>query len=416
VGATGILLAASAPTLVAASWTETVIHGFTGGAHGNNPIYGTLVQDASGALYGTASGEGSSEKAAHGIIYRLTPASKNGSKWTFSSIYSFPHSHSVGPGYAIGGLTIDAEGNLYGTTTVGLVFELSPPAAGSTVWTYTTIANLESQMNNTLVGSLLLSSSGALFGVSIQSAANANGSIFELVPPSGGNGPWTYNLLYAFQPITDGAHPAAGLITDAQGNLYGTTASGGPAIAGTVFELVAPTAGQTAWTESVLYAFNGGTTDGSTPVCSLLFDASGALYGTTYQGGKYDSGTIFKLTPPAPGSSTWSESLLHDFAGPGAEGPNGGLIADAQGNLYGSTVTGPNTVGTVFKLTPPGGSKTKWAFKTLWSFPTSSEDGVFPQGNLFITALGDLYGTTELGGPGPCTSPSGCGTVFQVAP
>jgi len=407
-----ILLTGSSPPLMGAPWNGSVIHSFTGLGGGYSPIFGTLVQDASGNLYGTTSDVPSEIRSEQGTVFRLTPDSKSGKKWKFKNIYHFLGRRRTDPGYPIGGLTMDAQGNLYGTTTVGLVFELSPPSNGSDDWSYQTIANLESQQNSALVGSLLLSSSGALFGASEQSAAYANGSIFELVPPNGGSGPWTYNLIYAFQGSPDGSHPSAGLMADAQGNLYGTTSNGGNAgDVGTVFELTPPAPGGSAWTETVLYSFAGGATDGSLPLCSLLMDPSGALYGTTYEGGPSNNGTVFKLSPPSSAGSSWSESLIHIFSDLQNWGPKGGLIADSRGSLYGSTVSGPNTAGTVFKLSLSAGSKAKWSLKTLWDFP-SITDGGEPQGNLLMTTSGDLYGTAEYGGSNSCQT---CGTVFRVA-
>ena len=141
------------------------------------------------------------------------------------------------------------------------------------------------------------------------------------------------NVLHSFQGGTDGSYPQAGLIFDASGNLYGTTFQGGIVGVGTVFELT-PAGGGT-WTEKVLYSFNG--TDGNGPIGGLLFDAAGNLYGTTVGGGTYLAGTAFELTPA--GGGTWTEKVLHSF-GNGTDGtsPYAGLIFDAAGNLYGTTV------------------------------------------------------------------------------
>ena len=145
---------------------------------------------------------------------------------------------------------------------------------------------------------------------------------------------WTEKLLHSFND-TDGALPRAGLIFDAAGNLYGTTNAGGTYDAGTVFKL-APT-GDGSWTETVLHNFGNGT-DGALPAAGLIFDAAGNLYGTTEVGGFYGDGTVFELTPN--GSGGWTEQVLFSFNLADGWYPYAGLILDAAGNLYGTTYTG----------------------------------------------------------------------------
>jgi uncharacterized repeat protein (TIGR03803 family) len=121
-------------------------------------------------------------------------------------------------------------------------------------------------------------------------------------------------VLYNFKGQSDGANPQGGLIADTEGALYGTTVKGGSHNQGTVFKLTPPAAGQTQWTETVLYSFTGAA-DGGTPVAALIFDTHGALYGTTQSGGSSNNaGTVFKLTPPAAGKTQWTETVLHTFA------------------------------------------------------------------------------------------------------
>ena len=148
-------------------------------------------------------------------------------------------------------------------------------------------------------------------------------------------------MLYSFQGRPDGVAPLAGLIADKQGALYGTTTGGGTVNNGTVFKLTPPAKGQTVWTETVLYGFKGGS-DGGYSDAGLIADNSGTLYGTTNGGGiGNDAGTVFKLTPPAKGQTTWTETVLYRFCSlpNGSDGvtPLAGLIADKQGALYGTT-------------------------------------------------------------------------------
>jgi uncharacterized repeat protein (TIGR03803 family) len=184
----------------------------------------------------------------------------------------------------------------------------------------------------------------------------------------------TLETLYSFS-YGSGATPYGVLIADASGALYGTTLAGGAGSgpgSGTVFKLTPPTTAGGTWTESVLYSFTG-TTDGANPYYgALIADASGALYGTTVNGGAAGGGTVFKLTPPTTAGGTWTESVLYSFTSTtdGAK-PYGGLIADASGALYGTT---PNPgSGTVFKLTPPTTAGGTWTARFTVKFSACHE-------------------------------------------
>ena len=167
-----------------------------------------------------------------------------------------------------------------------------------------------------------------------------------------------WNQLYSFCPgggsCTDGRAPDAGLILDAAGNLYGTTSEGGASGGGVVFELTRGTDGT--WSETVLHSFCSSwqnCPDGQEPEAGVIFDAAGNLYGTTVYGGANNEGVVFELMPAADGS--WTEKVLHSFVFDGKDGvvPYGGLVLDAAGNLYGTTaVGGIRNGGTVFELYP----------------------------------------------------------------
>jgi uncharacterized repeat protein (TIGR03803 family) len=214
----------------------------------------------------------------------------------------------------------------------------------------------------------------------------------------------------------DGVAPVAGLILDASGNLYGTTVVGG-AGAGTVFELIPALGGGS--TEKILYNFTGGK-DGSRPQAGLILDASGNLYGTTVNGGvnACGCGTVFELTPTGGGS--WKETVLHSFGKlkDGAH-PYAGLIFDPAGHLYGTTQDGGgHGYGTVFEMTH---ALHGWTEKLLHSFNSTLKgtDGFNPQAGLILDASGNLYGTTSVGGSGTCAEQGGlfsCGTVFELSP
>jgi uncharacterized repeat protein (TIGR03803 family) len=217
-----------------------------------------------------------------------------------------------------------------------------------------------------------------------------------------------FKTLYNFQGEPDGSAPAAGLTVDAagpKGPFFGTTFSGGATNSGTVFGLTAR------GKERVIHSFTSAT-DGANPGASLLLGADGRLYGTTENGGKSGFGTVFALTS---NGAKWKFTVIHTFTGKDGAGPRDGLVTDGGGNLYGTTYSGGDSAGctncgTVFKLTPKG---SKWAISTLHNFGGSmSGDGANPSAGLAMDSLGNLYGTTVLGGAGPC----GCGTIFALAP
>jgi hypothetical protein len=288
-------------------------------------------------------------------------------------------------------------------------------------------------------GTLVRDATGALFGATSLGGIYYNGTVFKLTPPAPGRTKWTLTVLYTFPGGYEGGGPNGGLVRDARGALYGTAETWGWNNCGVVFKLTPPRPGTTTWTRTVLHTFlyHYGTGDGCNPGAGVIRDATGALYGTTMGGGgtTYSQpgfGTVFKLTPPAPGQTTWQETVLYRFAG-GADGasPMAKLTADGTGALYGTTVYGGtgechnpmlNVVGcgTVFKLTPPRPGQTTWRKRTLYRF-RGGPDGGKPQGKLLRAASGALYGTTLQGGRGQCTDlvfgqVIGCGTVFAVTP
>jgi uncharacterized repeat protein (TIGR03803 family) len=232
--------------------------------------------------------------------------------------------------------------------------------------------------------------------------------VFQLAPSAGGG--WTERVLHDFNPKSnDGSEPYGGVIFDAAGNLYGTTVYGGPYDYGTVFELT-PTGGN--WTEKLLHTFNKNGKDGYWPSAGLLLDAAGNLYSTTYAGGAYGFGTVFEMTPTAAGG--WTERSLHNFKSnvdstkDGAS-PDAGLIFDGAGDLYGTTYAGgAYGSGTVFELLPAAGGR--WSAKVLHMFNPGGNDGYQPQAALIFDAAGNLYGTTTRGGS------HGFGIVFEVTP
>jgi uncharacterized repeat protein (TIGR03803 family) len=259
----------------------------------------------------------------------------------------------------------------------------------------------------------------------------------------------TERVVHSFNYVgrNDGAGPYGGVVADASGNLYGTTISGGTGLCsietsvvqgcGTVFEL-SPRVGGGGYTERILHNFINTIHDGNFPEGKLTFDGGGNLFGTTSWGGAgpcadgtyQGCGMVFELSPS--GDGRWSYKAVYSFRKNGRDGtnPEGGLIIDSAGNLYGTTFGGGTYgFGTVFELSPAVGGG--WTESILHSFNKNGTDGYFSNdqifGALFYTgatltmdAAGNLYGTTDWGGNAPCTNAFGtvesCGTVFELSP
>jgi hypothetical protein len=225
--------------------------------------------------------------------------------------------------------------------------------------------------------------------------------------------------LLKFTYNANGFFPYSALVTDGT-NLYGTTLANLPNDLGVVFELSPPSSGHGPWTETVLYAFTGGSA-GFNPYAGLVRDASGNLYGTTSTGGDRNSncsggcGAVFELSPPSQAGGSWTETTLYQFQG-GSDGadPETSLILDAAGNLYGTTLNAGDVYGaccsTAFKLSPPATPGAAWTETVLHDF-AGGDDGEEPFASLRFGANGELLGTTVFGG-----GAQNSGTVFQLTP
>jgi uncharacterized repeat protein (TIGR03803 family) len=322
---------------------------------------------------------------------------------TYSMLYSFA-------GKATGsfptGLIRDTAGNLYGTTqwdgelSWGTVFKVGPTGEETTLYTFMGMAD-----GGNPEASLVMDSAGNLYGTTFQGGklsgcsqvANGCGVVFKLDTAG------KETALYTFTGGTDGANPFAGLIMDAAGNLYGTTLYGGDSNSGTVFEI------DSTGKETVLHSFTGGA-DGGNPQAGLVLDQMGNLYGTTQRGGTYLKGTVFKL------SLSGEETVLHSFLGsPDGAYPVAGLVMDTGGNLYGTAFQGGVAsacysagCGVVFKLDSSSNETVLYRF-------SGGTDGANPEGTVVPDSSGNLYGTTLQGGDATACFSAGCGVVFQLA-
>lgn len=380
--ATAAVTAGTATTSRAwADPTLTSLSAFAG-ANGIDPFSGITV-DAAGNLYGTTEYGGSSYDTSgfngYGTVFELSGPNHQ----TLTTVASFDGANGYAP---LAGLTADAAGNLYGTTTrggaagtsngKGTIFELSGP----THQTLTALASFDNDANGgTPLGNLVFDAAGNLYGTTSTGGAGGVGTVFELSADHA-----TFTTLVAFNG-TNGATPAAGLTVDAAGNLYGTTKGGGSGGFGTVFELSGPNH----TTLTTLARFNGPGT-GSAPEGPVSFDAAGNLYGTTSGGGSTGGGTVYELSGTSHSTlQTLTTMPFADYE------PAGNLSVDAVGNLYGvSPLGGTNERGSVFELSGPNHS----TLTTVASFEPSVNASHGTSG-LTVDAAGNLYGTSWEFGP-----------------
>jgi uncharacterized repeat protein (TIGR03803 family) len=396
-------------TLAAQGQTYQVIYNFTGGDDGGAP-YGGLTIDALGNLYGTTCGNFCDSAIVNdGTVFRLR---KNGSGWSFDILHTFSGGND---GSAPSGRVVfGPDKNLYGTTAWG--------------------------GGNGCYGS----GSGA-----------GCGTVFVMVPPTavapnavGTHGAWGEAPIYRFQGGTDGANPELGdVIFDAAGNLYGTSSNAtGGASAGTVYQLARSSHG---WTMNVLYQFSGGN-DGGSPIGTLVLAPSGLLYGTTLGGGAYSGGTVFQL---APTQSGWVFTNLYNLKASQGQNPIAGVIVAGGSMVVSASTSGPGNGGAMFianndlfdtffaggnydypgPYMTPTGSETNlydtthgdgayyygsvfqlqgcagWGYTSLYDF-TGGTDGANPISNVVFDTSGNLYGTTSAGGA------YGHGVIFEITP
>ena len=269
---------------------------------------------------------------------------------------------------------------------------------------------------------LLARPDGALYGTATSGGLGEDLSIggvaFRLAPTTGGTG-WTKTILHQFGKMAgDGSSPHSRLMVDRLGALYGTTYGGGARRQGTVYRLSPPGPGGTEWTETILYSF-AGRQDGANPTSELVADTIGRLYGTALFGGAQGQGTVYRLSPPIAGQIDWTFELLHSFAGPEGRQPRAGLIARTVGGvltLFGTTVSGGALEqGTVFALRAPSVAGAPWSHEILYSF-TGGADGGAPLAALIADRSLTLFGTTSRGGATAASSGEPGGTVFQLLP
>lgn len=398
-----VLVAGAALLAVGASGqaTFTPIYQFTGGANdGGNPN-GPLVEDAAGNLYGTATTGGA---YSNGTVFKLV---NSGGSYTATAIYSFP----AGGAHSAVGVVLDSAGNVYGTTpdgganSKGNVFELLNNGDGT--YTYTNLWSFAGTPDGqTPSAPVTLDAEGNLYGTVQVGGSNSEGAVFELMPNGGA---YSERILYSFGSTTgDGIRPTARVTLDAAGDIFGTAELGGASPAnGAAFELIK---NGTSYSEHVLYSFtNGG--DGSNPEAGVVLDANGNVYSTTSFGPlPANAGAVFELVQgpsPSPGQVRYTETTLHTFPSTSTDGVNpdfAGLVRDGGGDLIGATFAGgASGTGTVFVLSYSSGAYS-YASYPLPSPLSGPEE-------LLLDSGSNLFGISTNGG----TNGMGTAWKFSVA-
>jgi hypothetical protein len=450
--------------------SEKAIHTFTGGKDG--AIGGIqLVSDSAGNIYGTTFDGGNKSTSCEpytgvpgcGVVFKLTRDAHG--DWKETVLHTFTGGKDGA--LPVGGVILDSDGNLYGTTLFGgneklancllenvpgcgVVFKLTRHAHGD--WKETVLHTFTGGKDGREPwAGLTFDQAGNLYGTATRGGDThckgrtpyGCGVAFKLTPTA--EGPWTESVIHTFETTGTGGYlPYGGLTFDSGGNLYGTAYLGGDSSVscfgapdngcGVVYELTPRAHGP--WKETVLHAFTGGT-DGGIPLFYVTLDSHGNVYGTTIYGGNTTAnnclggdgfgvpagcGVVFELT-----QGTWEETVLYAFAG-GSDGAFDAspVVFDSSGNLYGNTanggdLAGPCTFGTennagcgvVFKLAPT--SKPPWTESVLYAF-TGGADGSGPESNLLLDSAGNIFGVAEGGGNTSECGGFGCGVVFELTP
>ena len=352
--------------------TFTMLYLFSG-SDGAFPYYGPLVQGFDGNFYGTTS-EGSTS-GGFGTIFRITP------EGVLTNLHMFNSADGSIP-YA--GLVQGTDGNLYGTTAFGglyqggTIFRITYGGRLTTIYNFCVLTNCTDGASPR--GGLIQAVDGNLYGTTYQGGIYGAGTVFRITAKG------TLTSLHSFD-IAHGGYPFAGLVQGSDGNFYGTANAGGrrPGY-GVVFKITR------AGTETVLHEFN--LADGAYPFAPLALGTDGNFYGTTSYGAGYNQGSVFSIT--ARGQFTNLDSLSSPSK------PFGGLVQGTDGNFYGTGSVGSSGgFGGIFQITSAG------TFTTLFGF--NYQNGSSPFATLLQATNGAFYGTTAGGGS------TGDGTIFSLS-
>jgi uncharacterized repeat protein (TIGR03803 family) len=389
-----VLLVTASP---AQAQTLQILHSFTEQGDGGFPFAG-LTMDRAGNLYGTTDegGDYGCSDVGCGVVFRLSHA---GSDWTLTPLYAFRG--GTDGAFPLGGVVFGPEGALYGTTSdggvgYGTVFRLTPPATACKSvlcpWTETVLYRFSNSSDggSPEFENLIFDQAGNLYGTTAGGGVHGRGVVFELSPSAGS---WTETVLWDVG--NGGGYPLSGVIFDSAGNLYGTTSTEQCCEAGIVYELSPSGSG---WTETTLSDINlSGNAFGG-----VTMDEHGNLFGTSGGDTGRGAGGVYELTPY---NGRWTFNALYTFSG-GGMGPYDTPTLDGAGNVYATSAeAGGYSGGEVFKLTPSSGG---WIYTSLVGF--SGANGYAPTGGVILDAAGNIYGTTLNGGAG------NYGEVWELTP
>jgi uncharacterized repeat protein (TIGR03803 family) len=402
-----LVIVAMTLVLASSAWgasSESLLYSFNAfSGDGYYPL-GSLVADKKGNLYGaTYQGGGGSE---YGTVYKL---SVSGGVWSETQLHIFTGGTTDGEYPQDAPLVFDKAGNLYGVTYqgglygYGIVFELTPSGKK---WTYAVIHNFSGYPKDGTYPSSGLSfdAAGNMYGTTYQGGKHNYGTAFMMTLKKG---KWTEKPIHSFAGGNGGDYPVGGLIVGANGYFYGATIYGGATYNdGTVYRLFQA---RGSWVGQTVYLFTGGA-GGTNPYSGMAMDKAGNFYGTTYYGGASNLGTVYKLTLGK--NNKYTQSVLYSFKGGVTDGAYpyyAAPILDAKNNIYGTTYQGGSSSneGTVWELKLANG---KYKEVVLHSFVDSGgDDGYYPRAGLLLLNK-NLFGTTYAGGL------QGAGTVFEVKP
>jgi uncharacterized repeat protein (TIGR03803 family) len=348
------LTPAATPT---AQWQETELLSFYSASVGCYPTTG-VVRNATGGLV-TATRV--FDTSTYSAIVDLSKSTTSGSQWVGKIMADFKNERFGKDVW--GPLVVDVKGAVYGTVYAGgtfgngSVFKLTPASPGSTKWTKSILYNFRGGTGGTSPSALFLGDSGALYGTTDAGGTAAAGIVFRLTPAASTTAAWKYEVLHNFEGWQRGLGGGSRLVQDKAGTLYGTTYKGGattcPEGCGLVFALSPPTAPSTKWNFKIIYKFKGGL-DGYHPSYGVVRDQKGTLYGVTIYGGLNDHGVVYKLVPPTIGKTNWTRSVLYRFGGGAVTGrPSTPLILGSGGALHGGTKQVLSTdTAAAYKLVP----------------------------------------------------------------
>jgi uncharacterized repeat protein (TIGR03803 family) len=372
----------------AAATFETLYSFPADDTRGASPL-GSMVQDASGALYGITANGGKMRKCMGGcgVVYKLTPT-KTG-PWRQTIVHAFANTDGE---YPNDGLTLGPDGTIYGTTSYGgslgggTVFSLTPPAPGHTNWTHMILHEFDANSTNNYAqyGKVIPGTDGALYGMN-GAAGSDKGTIWQLTKTKSG---WRYKSIYH---LNGGLNPQNGLVQDAQGRLYGTGSNGGAGDVGVLFRLSPPAMEGGEWSFHIIHEFSMDPADASYPGGQLAL-RNGVLYGQADSNVAGEGSVMFRVTLPNSFEIFYrgDEATQGNFGG-------AGITLDSDGTIYAvNQQKGPSNAGTLFKLMPPP-SGDKWRFRMLHVF-TGQPDGNFPYTQPLLDKDGNVYVNTETGG------------------